>query len=277
MTSNQPTENAALATRSFRRESFSLHYLEGGDRANPTVLLCHGLGAGKEQFSDDAAFFVQQGYHVLVPDLRGHGQSKTPSHFTETSFSLVAYANDILELADGLGIEKLHFVGNSLGGLVGLTILRLRPLLVETFATFGTTYSLKTSSFTMGLAKFVNQLIPPSWVGDLGAKAVSRNAHGQAVMKKLLEAANPKVTSLTMSHIAEYDLISVAGNSPKPMLLLRAEHDKQINAAIGPTIKELSVNSNFKVVEVPGAAHCANLDAPDQIREELLTHFASAS
>ena len=99
MTSNQPTENAELATRSFRRESFSLHYLEGGDRANLTVLLCHGLGAGKEQFTDDATFFVQQGFHVLVPDLRGHGQSKTPSHFTETSFSLVAYANDILELA----------------------------------------------------------------------------------------------------------------------------------------------------------------------------------
>lgn len=277
MMSHPSADCSELATRSIRRDAFSVYYLEGGDRANPTVLLCHGLGAGKEQFADDAAFFVQRGFHVIVPDLRGHGQSKTPSQFTETSFSLVAYAHDILEVADKLGIEKLHFVGNSLGGLVGLTILRLRPEIVDTFATFGTTYSLKTSAFTMGLAKFVTQLIPPSWVGDLGAKAVSRNAHGRAIMKELLAAANPKVTSLTMSHIAEYDLICVARDAPQPILILRAEHDKQINAAIGPTIQKLNLNANFKVIDVPGAAHCANLDAPDQIREDLLSHFASVS
>lgn len=265
-----------LNKRVLKRDRFALHFLDVGPKEAPAIVLCHGLGAGKEQFERDAIFFAQNGFRVIVPDLRGHGQSKTPEDFPESAFSLVAYANDIIELIKSEINGSVHFVGNSLGGLIGLTIMRLNPKLVRSFASFGTTYSLKISKFVMSLATFTNQLLPTDWVAKIGAKSISKNPDAQEVMHMLLRNSDPKVTAKTMVNIANYDLTSVAGNTNVPLLLLKGENDKQINDALSPTLALLEKKENAKIAFVPGAGHCANLDAPELVRQELLVHFAHA-
>ncbi|MCS6762588.1 MAG: alpha/beta hydrolase [Candidatus Devosia symbiotica] len=64
------------AQRQFQAiDDTSLRYRDAGPLAGPTIVLCHGLAAGGNQFEVNAAHFATLGYRVLVPDLRGHSCS----------------------------------------------------------------------------------------------------------------------------------------------------------------------------------------------------------
>lgn len=68
-------------------------------------------------------------WHVLAPDLRGHGQSDNPSG----TFSLSACADDVAELLDARGIDQVRGIGFSLGGNVLLHLAlraRVRAMVV---------------------------------------------------------------------------------------------------------------------------------------------------
>ena len=59
--------------------------------------------------------------------------------------------------------------------------------------------------------------------------------------------------------------------------MLRGGRDPQINLVLGPTLRAMRGRPNFTLVEVPHGGHCANLDAPDQVRAELLRFWEDTS
>ncbi len=122
-------------------DGVGLAYDEYGHGTATPVVLCHGLAATGEQFAADAMFFAGLGHRVLVPHLRGHGRSAAPSPLTETSLSIARLATDLIEMLDDASVERVHWVGNSLGGIVALEMLAARRF--RTLATFGTTYTIK--------------------------------------------------------------------------------------------------------------------------------------
>lgn len=81
----------------------------------PIVFLHTGLQTGLTDFEYQREYF-QENFKVILPDLRGHGNSKTDdfSNYYEKS------ANDLAETLDYLNIKCAHIVGCSFGGLVGL-------------------------------------------------------------------------------------------------------------------------------------------------------------
>lgn len=76
-----------------------------------TVVLIHGLGSKKESWINQ--FNLSSNYRLIIPDLRGHGESEITNNI-----SIVNFAQDILSLLDSLNIKKAHFCGLSMGGLV---------------------------------------------------------------------------------------------------------------------------------------------------------------
>ncbi|TSB46561.1 alpha/beta fold hydrolase [Alkalicoccobacillus porphyridii] len=95
-------------------------FIDIGNTSQETLVLIHGLGSKKESW----AFQLELAEHfrVIVPDLRGHGES-----IIEEDISLKSFASDILALLDSLQITKAHFCGLSLGGIVAQEILRRSP------------------------------------------------------------------------------------------------------------------------------------------------------
>ena len=93
-----------------------LHYHEAGDRANETVIMLHGGGPGASAWSNFGRNMavLSNRFHVLAIDQPGFGQSGKPTELPKQFFTFSADA--VAELLDQLGIEKAHFVGNSLGG-----------------------------------------------------------------------------------------------------------------------------------------------------------------
>lgn len=85
----------------------------------PDVLLVHGLGAAKTSFFDTAAALRQQGYRVHAIDLPGFGSSRGPA---TAPYSAPWFAETVLEWMDAQDLERVHVVGNSMGGRVALEL-----------------------------------------------------------------------------------------------------------------------------------------------------------
>src|SRR5690349_24602021 len=117
-------------------------YDDTGPRDGVPIVLCHGLAAAGEQMDADAAFFAAKGHRVLVPDLRGHGRSGKPAAMRAEDFSIARLALDQIEMLDHAHAGTVHWVGNSLGGIVALKMLETHENRFRTLATFGTSYSL---------------------------------------------------------------------------------------------------------------------------------------
>lgn len=87
------------------------------------LLLVHGFTGAKEDFADFLDGFADRGWHVVAPDLRGHGASEAPDD--EDAYSFETMADDVLALADALGWERFDLLGHSMGGMVA-QVLALR-------------------------------------------------------------------------------------------------------------------------------------------------------
>jgi 4,5:9,10-diseco-3-hydroxy-5,9,17-trioxoandrosta-1(10),2-diene-4-oate hydrolase len=97
------------------REDLRLHYHEAGVEHSETVILLHGGGPGASAWSNfgrNLPVFAKS-YRTLAIDQPGFGLSDKP---TEHPQYFKHSADAVAELMDSLGIERAHFVGNSLGG-----------------------------------------------------------------------------------------------------------------------------------------------------------------
>ena len=104
----------------------SLHriaYWEWGDPANDTVLVCvHGLTRQGRDFDTLARTMVDR-YRVVCPDVVGRGQSdwlRDPM-----GYGLPLYVSDMVALLARLNARTVHWVGTSMGGLIGLGVAAL--------------------------------------------------------------------------------------------------------------------------------------------------------
>lgn len=92
-------------------------------------MLVHGFTGSKEDFVDEVDRLGEFGYHVVAPDLRGHGDSDQPAD--EAAYSLDAFAADVVALADVMGWDRFDLLGHSMGGMVAQVLVLDRPERVE--------------------------------------------------------------------------------------------------------------------------------------------------
>ena len=89
------------------------------------LLLTHGYCGAKEDFTGFLELLAALGWHVVVPDLRGHGGSARPEG--QTSYSLELFGADLRALADALGWTSFVLLGHSMGGMVAQVLALTAP------------------------------------------------------------------------------------------------------------------------------------------------------
>ncbi|MBI2764823.1 MAG: alpha/beta hydrolase [Chloroflexi bacterium] len=108
-------------------DGVSLNYEEWGDSEAPAVVLLHGFTSDLRMWKGHAEAFARE-YHVIAPDLRGHGASGSPE--AEHAYSLPRFAGDVRELLVALQVDLCALVGCSFGGMVALQFTTMWPELV---------------------------------------------------------------------------------------------------------------------------------------------------
>src|SRR5262249_10559066 len=112
---NRPVPFASVNnTRLFYR-------LEGSD-GRPALVLSHSLGCDLGMWEPQMAGFLEH-FQVLCYDTRGHGASDVPAG----DYSMDDLGQDVIGLADGLGMTQFAFCGISMGGAVGLWLAANKP------------------------------------------------------------------------------------------------------------------------------------------------------
>ncbi|MGR6871070.1 alpha/beta fold hydrolase [Pseudomonas sp. HK3] len=105
-------------------------YLESDEASNkPVVILLHGFAAEKDNWTRMARFLDD--YHVIAPDLPGHGES------TYLKNDFYGFDQQSLRLADfinALGLTHFHLVGNSMGGAIAALYAYRHPHQVTTLS-----------------------------------------------------------------------------------------------------------------------------------------------
>lgn len=104
--------------------TIDLDYLDIGE--GETLVLLHGLGSTKKDWDFQIPAFSQK-YRLIIPDLRGHGNSG----IHENDFGVSFLTEDIYQLLSKLSISKVNLIGFSMGGAVAFQFTISHPELVD--------------------------------------------------------------------------------------------------------------------------------------------------
>lgn len=118
------TQNTSGPTsRIFFSQRLRLHYVDWGNPDAPPLLLLHG-GRDHCRNWDWVARALRDEYHVLAPDLRGHGDSQW---MIGGDYGLLDFVYDIAQLVHQTRLAPLTIVSHSLGGMISLLYAGLYP------------------------------------------------------------------------------------------------------------------------------------------------------
>lgn len=149
------------AYRFLRLRGRRLAFRRCGDAGGEPVVLLHALASHSGTWSTIAPALAGQGFHVIAPDLRGHGRSDWTA-----SYALADFEDDLGALLDALELGAINLIGHSLGGHLALKFAtrqpeRVRRLVIEAAP------------------------VPPRDVADAAALAASRHGHWAASLRRL--------------------------------------------------------------------------------------------
>ncbi|MDA1097361.1 MAG: alpha/beta hydrolase [Proteobacteria bacterium] len=111
------------ASHVYFSQRLRLHYVDWGNEGAPSMLLVHG-GRDHCRNWDWVAEAFRDEYHIIAPDLRGHGDSQWSMG---GSYTMPEYVYDIAQLVDQKNMAPVTILSHSLGGMISLQYAGLYP------------------------------------------------------------------------------------------------------------------------------------------------------
>ena len=244
--------------------------LEGPSGA-PVVTLTHPLGVTLALWDDHVAALTKR-YRVLRYDVRGHGGSEMPPG----PYTLEQMAGDLFDLLDALGIMETHFVGVSMGGLIGMTAALTRPSRITSLVLCDT-----TACYGPGVRPMWEDRIRVAESEGMTAALVDRTIaiwfteafrtrRPDAVERiaAMLRKSDPRGYAAAIRAIGFVDLTARIGAIRCPALVVVGDQDPGTPPAMARVIHERIVGSELLIL--PGAMHCAVVEDSDRFLTALL-------
>ncbi|MCU1452777.1 MAG: putative hydrolase or acyltransferase of alpha/beta superfamily [Acidimicrobiales bacterium] len=257
-----------------RVRDVELSLAEAGVGGSPLLLL-HGFTGAKEDFGDWLDPLADRGFHVVAPDLRGHGDSVAPA--AESAYSLDEIAADVLALADDLGWPRCALLGHSMGGMVAQVVALAAPGRVERLVLMDTHHGpvpgIEPEVHALGLSIVREQGIaglmqaiaamPDSGVGSTDADRRVRAARPGYVEfgERKLRACSPAMWSaLSTELVSRRDLLDDLRTLPMPTLVLVGDQDEPFLPA---SRRMAAAIPHAQLAVLPDAGHSPQFEAPD--------------
>ncbi len=120
---------AGPTSRTYYSQRLRLHYVDWGNPNAPPLLLIHG-GRDHCRNWDWVARRLRKDWHVIAPDLRGHGDSEWSK---SANYSMAAYVYDLAQLIHQQKLAPVTMIGHSLGGAITVRYAGIFPEHVKRF------------------------------------------------------------------------------------------------------------------------------------------------
>lgn len=116
-------------------DKIKINFKTYGEQNNEPILLIHSLGADNQMWKSQIQELTNDNYHLIVPDIRGHGKTKGSQKFTINEAT-----KDIKELLNHLKIKQTNIIGTEMGGIIAQKLAIQNPekikkiILVDTYS-----------------------------------------------------------------------------------------------------------------------------------------------
>ena len=120
---------AGIEHREVDARGLRMHVVEAGPPDGDPVLVLHGWPQHWYMWRHQIPALAQAGYRVIVPDLRGFGQSEAPPEGYEKE----NMATDVLNLMDAMGLERVKLLAHDWGGFIGFILCVRAPQRIEKY------------------------------------------------------------------------------------------------------------------------------------------------
>lgn len=255
-------------------------YREWGDGGNGRVLVCvHGLTRCARDF-DALAAALSGRYRVVCPDVAGRGASEWLAD--PMLYQLPQYLSDMVTLIARLDVESVHWLGTSMGGLLGMALAAqpgtpVQKLVINDAGPVITKVSLERIATYVGMAplfpdiataekyvRAVNATFGPHSDAEwrfLTEVVVRSNADGTLRLHYDPKLAEPFRANMPEKDLELWDLWDAIGC---PTLVLRGAQSDLLTRA---TCDQMAGRGpKARVVEIAGVGHAPTLMHEDQIR-----------
>jgi 3-oxoadipate enol-lactonase len=240
----------------------SLAYERRGKGA--PLLLVHGFPLDHTTWEPLLAH-LEADFDVILPDLRGFGQSDAP----EGAYTVEQMAADLAGLLDALNIQKTYIAGHSMGGYVSLAFARAYPERVLGLGLIGSQAGPDTPEGKARRYATIAQVTEQGVEAVLGmAEKLSANLEHASFFTELIQRQRPAGLIGALKAMAERpDSFPLLASFHFPVVLVHGLADGLIPPERAREIKALIPLA--ELTEIPGVGHSPALEAPFETANAL--------
>lgn len=255
----------------------TINYADEGPQDAPALLFAHSMFFDHRMFAAQAEAFAD-GYRVIRYDLRGQGDSQ---RHPREALDFDTQTDDARALIEGLQLRDVTFVGNSMGGFIGLRLAARHPDLLRSLVVLGTSADIEEAAEGMdALAAVVQeQGIEPVidgvlyfMLGDTSLNDPSR-AHVLAEARAVVASRTPEYADAAW-HIAHRPaILGELPNITVPLTIVAGTEDHTYPPPKSEQIAAAVPHAKLVVMERTGHVHA--LENPDAVNAVLEDHLAA--
>jgi 3-oxoadipate enol-lactonase len=255
-----------------RRVYFDL----AGPQGAPTVCFTHSLNADGGMWVEQMVPLLAAGYRVLRLDMRGHGGSAP----VDGDYTMDALAADVKGALDVLDIKKVHYIGLSIGGMIGqgfalanpnhllsLTLCDTQPSTPPGSA--GTWEERKATVRTKGLAALADGTME-RWFTDEFKKV---NPVRWREIRDTISGTTPQGSAGCMSAIQNFNYEDRLPTIKTPTLVICGDEDQGTPPDRNQLIASKVPGGRYE--GIAAARHLPNVERPDQFNRIMLSWLAA--
>jgi 3-oxoadipate enol-lactonase len=246
-----------------RVNDIDVNYVLEGPAGSPTVTMSHSLATDLSMWEPQAAALARR-YRVLRYDTRGHGGTDAPAG----PYSLAQLADDARALLKALGIARTHWVGLSMGGMIGQTLALTTPEVLQSLSLCDTSSRVPPEArplwderIAVAETKGMEPHVEPTIARWFTPKFIESRPDVVEPVRDLIRRTSARGYAGCGHAIRALDLTDRLGAIRLPTLIIVGAQDVGTPVAASQVIHERIKGSELVILDP--ASHLSNLEQPE--------------
>ena len=252
----------------------SVNYTLDGPANAPVVTLSHSLATDLTMWDPQMSALTSR-YRVLRYEARGHGATDAPAG----GYSLDQLADDARLLLQALGIARTHWIGLSMGGMIGQTLTLKSPEIFLSLSLCDTSSRVPAEARPVWQERIktaetqgMEPLVEPTIGRWFTAPFREQRKDVVDVVRAMIRKTNPRGYAGCCHAISQLDLTDRLPAIKLPTLVVVGEDDQGTPVAASQAIQAKIAGSQLEIIK--SAAHLSNMEQPDVFTKAVTSFLA---
>ena len=253
-----------------KANGISVNYELSGRDGGAVVMMSHSLASSLRMWDAQMSALAER-FRVLRYDTRGHGGTDAPAG----AYSLDQLGDDAVGLMDALKIERAHWIGLSMGGMIGQNLALRHPGRLRSLVLADTSSRIPAEAQPVWEERIetarkggMAPLCEPTMQRWFTAPFLARNPPELEETRRIFLATPPDGYTGCAQAIRRLDYLGRLGEIRLPTLVVVGAEDQATPVAASEAIQVGIPGATLEVI--PQASHLANVEQPKRFTDAVL-------